>query len=298
MPAAKRLHRSDDEVVAGVCAGIAEYLDIDPIAARIAAVLLTVSTAGAALAVYVVMWLVLPKKFDAPAPIACAAYVPGDAAFGRSAGFAAPGVAKRKRGSAPVPPAGFVVEEGACRPDAPASQPVPSGDSSSCERGGMAGWPRLCVWVGSIVLAADAALLFDFFIGGVGWWQLWPMAVVVAGVVLMFVPARRGSHARRFSVGLVLIAAGGVALFMSIGILSPLSAPYAVSKLWPIFLVMAGLLTMNVSLRDEMFDFGLALCAIVLCVATCTAFALPGPVEYVTVDLPFGLRTYDINPWL
>ena len=55
---------------------------------------------------------------------------------------------------------------------------------------------------------------------------------------------------------------------------------------------------MNISLHDEMFDFGLALCAIVVCVATCTAFAVPGPLEFVTVELPFGARAFDINPWL
>ena len=91
---------------------------------------------------------------------------------------------------------------------------------------------------------------------------------------------------------------GVVALFMSIGVLSPFSFVYAVSKLWPMFLVMAGLLVMNISLHDEMFDFGLALCAIVVCVATCTAFAVPGPLEFVTVELPFGARAFDINPWL
>ena len=32
----KRLYRGDDRVIAGVCSGIAEYLDFDPVAVRLA----------------------------------------------------------------------------------------------------------------------------------------------------------------------------------------------------------------------------------------------------------------------
>ncbi|MDO5041944.1 MAG: PspC domain-containing protein [Slackia sp.] len=290
MVEATRLYRSDDEVVSGVCAGVAERLDIDPAAARILAVLLTVCTMGLAAIVYVVMWLVLPKRMEVPAPISCAVYVPAEQpAAGRPRG-------RRDRGAAPVPPAGFVVDGGECRP-APTVAPVVPVEEP-CEKCGMAGWSRLCVWIGSAILAVDVVLLFDFLIDGVVWWDLWPLACVVAGLVLMFVPSKKGSYIRRFSGGLALVSAGSVMLLMSVGVLSSASVAYAVSKLWPIFLVIAGLIVMNVSLHDQMFDFGMALCVVVVCVATCTAFAIPGPVEYVTVHMPFGMRVLDINPWI
>lgn len=293
MVEATRLYRSDDEFVGGVCAGVAECLDIDPVAARILAVLLTICTAGLAAVVYVVMWLVLPKRMEVPAPISCAVYVP---AAQPAAETRPHGLFRRDRGAAPVPPAGFVVDEGECKP-APAAVPI-AANEEPCEKCGMAGWSRLCVWVGSAILAVDVALLFDFLIDGVAWWDLWPLACVVAGLVLMFVPSKKGSYARRFSGGLSLVAVGSVVLMMSIGVLSPASAAYAGTKLWPIFLVIAGLMVMNVSLHDQMFDFGVALCVVVVCVATCTAFAIPGPVEYVTVHMPFGMRVFDINPWI
>ncbi len=286
---ANRLHRSDDEVIAGVCAGAAECFDLDPIAVRILAVLLAICTGGLAVAVYAVMWLVLPKRMEVPAPIACAAYVP--AAEPVPAGFP-----RKRRGAAPVPPAGFVVDDGCCKP-APAVAPVDSAEEP-CDRCGMSGWSRLCVWLGSALLAVDAALLVDHVVEGIVWWQLWPVLCVVAGLVLMVVPSKKGSFARRFSCGLVIVAASVVMLFMSIGILAPSSVFYAMAKLWPIVLIMAGLVVMNVSFRDQMFDFGLALCVIVVCVAMCTAFAIPGTLEQVTLNLPFGPRTYHINPWL
>lgn len=289
MTEVNRLHRSDDEVISGVCAGVAEYLDLDPIAVRILAVLLTVCTLGVAAVAYVIMWLVLPGKMEAPAPIACAAYVP-------AAAPAAPAPSRPARGSAPVPPVGFGGR--GVREQEPAALKSVASSDETCEKCGMAGWSRFCVWAGAVILAVDAVLLFDFLVRGIVWWQLWPVVLVVAGFVLMFVPAKKGSHARRFSCGLSLAAVGVAVLLVSIGILSPLSMVYAVAKLWPIFLVMAGLVVMNVSLHDEMFDFGLALCVVVVCVAVCTAFAVPGSLEYVTIELPFGARAFDINPWL
>ena len=58
----KRLMRSDDRVFAGVCGGIAEYLDFDPVMVRIAYAFLTLFTAFSGLLFYLVLWLVMPEK--------------------------------------------------------------------------------------------------------------------------------------------------------------------------------------------------------------------------------------------
>ncbi len=56
-----RLYRSrDDRMIAGVCAGLAERLDIDPTIVRVVWALLVLPTGLVALAAYVVMWLVVP----------------------------------------------------------------------------------------------------------------------------------------------------------------------------------------------------------------------------------------------
>lgn len=58
----KRLFRNpDDEVVGGVCSGIAAYFGIqDPIWIRLLWILLTIS-GGFGIAVYIVLWIIIPK---------------------------------------------------------------------------------------------------------------------------------------------------------------------------------------------------------------------------------------------
>ena len=57
----KRLTRSDDKTIGGVCAGLAEYLDIDPTIVRIVWVLM-VLFAGFGILLYVILWLIMPKQ--------------------------------------------------------------------------------------------------------------------------------------------------------------------------------------------------------------------------------------------
>ena len=57
----KRLTRSDDKMIGGVCAGLAEYLDIDPTIVRIVWVLM-VLFAGVGILLYVILWLIMPKQ--------------------------------------------------------------------------------------------------------------------------------------------------------------------------------------------------------------------------------------------
>ncbi|MCD7916817.1 MAG: PspC domain-containing protein [Tannerellaceae bacterium] len=56
----KRLTRSKDKMIAGVCGGIAEYLDADPTLIRVAYVLLTIMTAFSGIIAYLVFWIVMP----------------------------------------------------------------------------------------------------------------------------------------------------------------------------------------------------------------------------------------------
>lgn len=57
----KRLTRSDDKMIGGVCAGLAEYLDIDLTIVRIVWVLM-VLFAGFGILLYVILWLIMPKQ--------------------------------------------------------------------------------------------------------------------------------------------------------------------------------------------------------------------------------------------
>jgi len=65
---AKRLYRSrGDRKIAGVCGGIAEYFDIDPVFVRLAAIVPLFAGVPTPLA-YVICWVVLPEGGAPEAP--------------------------------------------------------------------------------------------------------------------------------------------------------------------------------------------------------------------------------------
>ena len=57
----KRLTRSNNKRIGGVCAGLAEYLDIDPTIVRIEWVVM-VLFAGVGLVLLILLWLIFPKN--------------------------------------------------------------------------------------------------------------------------------------------------------------------------------------------------------------------------------------------
>ena len=59
----RKLTRSEDAVVAGVCGGIAAYHGLSPTRARVAYVVLSMLSAGfPGLLVYLILWFVLPRQ--------------------------------------------------------------------------------------------------------------------------------------------------------------------------------------------------------------------------------------------
>jgi len=60
--AKKRLYRSNDRKIAGVCGGIAEYFDVDPTLIRLVWVVFTVLSFGAGILAYILAWIVMPEK--------------------------------------------------------------------------------------------------------------------------------------------------------------------------------------------------------------------------------------------
>jgi len=60
--ATKRLYRStQNKILGGVCGGIAEYFNIDPVIVRLIWVLLSLAF-GAGIIAYIIAWLIIPKK--------------------------------------------------------------------------------------------------------------------------------------------------------------------------------------------------------------------------------------------
>jgi phage shock protein PspC (stress-responsive transcriptional regulator) len=58
----KRLYRNtSDKVIAGVCSGLGDYFEIDPVMVRLIFVALTIAAGGGVL-IYIILWIALPVK--------------------------------------------------------------------------------------------------------------------------------------------------------------------------------------------------------------------------------------------
>jgi phage shock protein C len=57
---AKRLQRSrNDKMIGGVCGGLAEYFNMDPVLVRVLLLLITLM-GGAGVLLYLILWVVVP----------------------------------------------------------------------------------------------------------------------------------------------------------------------------------------------------------------------------------------------
>lgn len=57
----KQIYRSRNKMLAGVCAGIAEYFDIDPTLVRLGYALLSIASFGMGFIVYIILMILLPQ---------------------------------------------------------------------------------------------------------------------------------------------------------------------------------------------------------------------------------------------
>jgi len=59
----KRLYRSKkDKVIAGVCGGIAEYLEVDPVVVRLIWAIVTLLSMGLGILAYIIAWIIIPEE--------------------------------------------------------------------------------------------------------------------------------------------------------------------------------------------------------------------------------------------
>lgn len=58
----KKLTRSNNRMLAGVCAGLAEYFGWDVTVVRLIYALATIFTVFSGVIIYAVLWLVMPEK--------------------------------------------------------------------------------------------------------------------------------------------------------------------------------------------------------------------------------------------
>ena len=180
----RRLYRSvADRRIGGVAAGTATYFDVDPSIARVLWLLLAFFTGGVFVIVYLVMWAVVPEEPWAPAmasgqprapaaPAAPATGEGGEAATGEGGAAASTeGTSTEGAGST-----GSVV---------PASWPPQPARASS--------GPGGHVILGAILILIGAWFLAQEFLPWLNWDLVWPVGLVVIGVLILAAALRRGS---------------------------------------------------------------------------------------------------------
>ena len=168
----RRLYRSrSDSMLGGVAGGVADYFDMDPSIVRIVWAVLALVTGGIFLVLYIVMWIVVP---EGPSAATVARAAPPNATT--------PGPDEPGSEARPSP---------SHSPGAAAEAPAPDWETHErrLRRGGSGG----AVIFGVILIGLGVWFLIDQYVPDINTDLLWPVALVVLGIVLLVVALRRPS---------------------------------------------------------------------------------------------------------
>lgn len=313
----RRLYRSRNGVIAGICAGFAERCDSDPIAIRILCCVLTLATCGLAGIAYLIMWRTVPLAPRTVKPVEVDPKQVRSDTFGlvdcdRARGCAPRTAAAAAReamgrysvsfGSAahvpPEPPpaaSGHLPPQSVPEPSSVAPAPAPGpapvragGPPALSDRAIVA-----ALLLGGLLLVSGIASLIDTCVDGVAWWQCWPLLLVVFGIVRMAIPAHEGLRTATFVGGLSVVCAGVVLMAASVGIVSWMTLPAMADGLWPLLLASVLLGMAGVWLRLPVAVLVAGLLFVAFCIVGLALFAMPGPLVDLSFAAPYG-RVYHI----
>ena len=247
MTSEKRLLRSRKALIGGVCAGVADYFNVDPVIVRIIMVVFTLASGGLLGIAYILLWIVLPlePKEEAPLdvhPQSVHSETYGTFEFGdtprktesgaqnapnpaQAAGwrYAHPPYASAAH-VPPEPPAGASRASAAAPADASRSYAPPASHShegwmhaapqqqppAKSSRSGV----KAALFAGSFLLFFGMSAMVASMVEGVVWWQYWPLIFVILGIVGMVVPGEEGHRMRQFVDSLITFSAGVVLVLM------------------------------------------------------------------------------------
>jgi len=238
-----------------VCAGLAEYFDVDAIVVRILAVLLTMLTFGIAALVYILLWVSIPLEPERGSLYEVTPESAESSAFG-------------------------CVDY---------SSAVSDGKSS-----GIPVLVRLAVAAGLMVLFLVVSMNISPLLPGTSWWQFWPLGFLMAGLCLIIIPIRTNHEAVWHAAGIVITSFSASALPMSLGVISWNTVGGAFSLLWPLVIAAGALFAAGLHSGRNAYVLGSAFCLVAFCVMGILLCAVPGDLELLFLNSPTG-RVFRID---
>ncbi len=246
----RRLCRArDGAYVGGVCAGLAEYFEVDTIVVRILAVMLAFLTFGVACIAYVVLWMRLPLASQSRAPYDVRPESAESTSFGCFDCDA--GLQPEVRGSIPLV-------------------------------------ARLAIAVGLMGLFLIVATAAAPLVPGTQWWQFWPIGLVMAGLCLIIIPVRTRYEALWHVAGVIITSLAASMLPMSLGIMSWSTVLCAFERMWPIVAVSLALFAIGMTRRNDGLLLLAAVGVVAFCVLGTTLCVVPGEIESLLFSMPSG----------
>lgn len=290
MDQGRKLYRSRDVLVGGVCNGVAQYLDTDTIVIRILCVALSLFTFGLGALVYLLMWAVLPLE---PEEKTLAAQVDKalSATFGEfdvtdvsltSKSFSAEERAELYEvvgNLPPQPPVGI-----------PAAKTVPQPPQPSACRAARERNVTCALWIGALLLFAGISWAIYHAVSGVEWWQFYPLVFIIIGLLCMVLPMELLRQPAVFYIGTLIVCVGFGLLPMTLGVLSFETIPNAACKLWWLLAAMVGFFVAGAIKKSRACAFVGCLCFAAFCFFAVLYCGVPGETENILINLPFTRR--------
>ncbi|MCL2136958.1 MAG: PspC domain-containing protein [Coriobacteriia bacterium] len=267
----KRLYRSDDAMVAGVCAGLADYFGIDSTIVRIYFVVIMMVFMGIPSLVYILMIFIIPKQprfYDQPIDIKASANSEMSAISNRET---TPGAAWVSSNSEAFD----------------ALDPESSGtDGKPISRG-----LNVAISVGFMLVGFGIIALLGLFVDPF-FWRYWPLIVILIGLISLFTPGFHGWRILRAGNSILLITVGCLLQFWRLDYYPFHVFFQTVTTLWPVALIVIGLLVIGGTLRRDIFKLAAALLLSLALVVGVWSFGNIGGPYYIKLPVmqPFKIE--------
>ena len=249
-----QLYRSRNAFIAGVCAGIAERHDLDPIVIRILAILLTCTTFGMAAIAYIALWAYLPREPEPSTPYEITPEYVESATHGTLDYDSLLDCGQEKLGDT----SGFPI------------------------------LPRLAIAVGLMLLFLVVSMNVAPIVSGTHWWQFWPLAFLIVGLCLIVIPVRTKFESLWHAIGIAGTSLAALTLPMSLGVISWETFPYAFQQLWVLVVLAVILAVVGIARKSDALVITASFLVAAFCLATLMSCSIPGDAGTLFINMPDG----------